>query len=178
MFKLREGIAMKALIFLLLFSPAAFGQPSYTVYKLSGVPVIPPSNFAQHTWTGEVYSRNPLTLLIDVPTNVVFTNGSLYVGNFDVYSDRTTAAVWLNGIDQPATDLTILADAPYLTEADAVDANGNTIADDFIFDRLIPPDQPQPAPNYYLLVPTTNPLQAQLTHVTAEMQFFRQGVVN
>jgi hypothetical protein len=161
-------------IFLVFFALPASAQVTYTPYQLAGPMAIPTSYITPTPGFNQLQPGN------DPPTQTMATatNGSVYIGWFSFGGGPMGAAVWFSGLSKPPyvlTDLIIQSPGSAVTAflTFGIDVNGNIVA--WSGNEGQAPGAPG---TYWLLVPSANPLQAQLTHVTSEMVFYRNGVVN
>jgi hypothetical protein len=164
---------MKALFLLLLASPA-FGQvTTYTAIQIVSPPAV--GTAVQEP------GINQLANAAEIPaqTMATYTNGSIYIGWFDLGNGPAGALVWFGGlttVPYVLQNLIVGAVRPtgmlHFDGVCGIDQNGNIVVegDDYTTNP--------PTPAYWLLIPSVNPLQAQLTHVTSEMNFYKNGVVN
>ncbi|HUD11454.1 MAG TPA: hypothetical protein VMS08_03515 [Candidatus Saccharimonadia bacterium] len=162
----------------LLLASFALGQPNYIAYQLVGVPPLINALPTSTNGMTEVYEGS--TLLTNVTTTPVASNGTYAVGFWEygifpnISDGPPQLAIWLNGLNQPASSCCNINDtvpAPAtgnqpslpLAYALSIDGNGNIIAND---NWDLPPYQ---QPTYYLLVPTTNSLTAQIATLQAQI---------
>jgi hypothetical protein len=153
---------MKALILLLLFPLCAFGQ-AYTVVEIVAPNPLQTSPLPGGPGNGEFYSgyAPPYTLFTGAYTQAAGCNAAGVCAGEFTYQGINEAAVWLNGLASPATNLNVLSSV-YLYSAYAIDAQGNIFAQDKVYDA-------GPAPRFYVLIPN---MQAQVAKAQASSAYY------